>query len=316
MVLPPLKQPPPLRRAKRSAMKFLVRVSAKAPRAKKSKTENHSRGLAESLLDGVVAQVGDYVESSPAVERLIQQQIAKILGELAHDKGLATLIHAQAEDYIDELATEPEKLDPVVNAVAGRYLDELATQPEKLDSLVEAVAGRYLARLQENPTDVEPLVNALAGRYLARLQENTAEVEPLVQALAGWYIARLQENPAEVEPLVQALAGRYLGYLQNHPDQMMPLVQTVGDAYIDYLLEHPDSVQDLIQGQSLSLAGVVMEDVRTRAATADTVVEIFPRNLFRRAPRTELPEPSPEVQSLAERRPLLSLQNKKKRGDE
>jgi hypothetical protein len=126
----------------------------------------------------------------------------------------------------------------------------------------------------------------------------------------------LQENPAEVEPLVQALAGRYIGYLQSHPDQMMPLVQTVGDEYIDYLLEHPDAVQELIQGQSLSLAGVVMEDVRARAATTDTVLEMFARNLFRRQPRTELPEPPPEVQAQAQRRPLLSFQNKKNRGDE
>ncbi|RIK14523.1 MAG: hypothetical protein DCC52_19600 [Chloroflexi bacterium] len=104
-------------------------------------------------------------------------------------------------------------------------------------------------------------------------------------------------------------------YAQNNPAQLNALVQQLGDEYIDYLHENPEAVQDLIQGQSLGMAQVALEDVRERAATSDTVVELLARRLLRRAPREELPEPAPEVQALAERRPLIYLRNTRKRGD-
>ncbi len=216
-----------------------VRVSAKAPSARKQReSRKPRRNLAALLLDVVVEQLGEYLESSSSVERLIRTQTDRLLRELTHDPELGALIRVQVEQYIQELAAQPEKLAPLVRAQGDRYL------------------------------------------------------------------AHLQQHPEQVEPLVRALAERYIEMLKQDPQALLPLVQRLGDAYINYLLDHPDAVQELIQGQSIGMAEQVMEDIRERAATSDSVLELFARQLLGRPPRESLPPPPPDVQAQAERRPL------------
>lgn len=250
-----------------------VRVSSQGPRARK--TEPHrqrARELALALLDTLVEQVGEYMEHSPAINRVIRIQVDNIL-------------------------------------------NELATHPANLQPLIQAQAAAYFSYLQLHPEVVEPLIRQQANLYLDHLLQQSAQVDSLVEKIAGNYLARLQENPEQVEPFVRALASRYIAALQNDPTEVMPLVEQLGDNYIDYLREHPEAVQELIQGQSLNLAQEVMNEARERAATSDTVVELFARRLIGRPPREELPPPPPEVQALAERRPLVSVErSKKKRG--
>ena len=222
-------------------------------------------------------------------------------------------------DTLVEQVSEYMEHSPTVNRVirmqVDNILNELATHPAKLQPLIQAQAAAYFSYLQLHPEVVEPLIRQQANLYLDHLLQQSAQVDSLVEKIAGNYLARLQENPEQVEPLVRALASRYIAALQNDPTELMPLVEQLGDNYIDYLREHPEAVQELIQGQSLNLAQEVMNEARERAATSDTVVEMFARRLIGRPPREELPPPPPEVQALAERRPLVSVgRGKKKRG--
>ena len=70
------------------------------------------------------------------------------------------------------------------------------------------------------------------------------------------------------------------------------------DQSINYLTAN-DEIQELIQSQSVSLAGEVIEEVRERTVSADNFIEGVIRSMFRRPPRSELPEPPPEVKEQA-----------------
>lgn len=116
----------------------------------------------------------------------------------------------------------------------------------------------------------------------------------LVQDLLQQILPELADDPA-VQAVIRKQASAYLFYLQNHSEQVEALIRTQGDTYIEYLNQHPENVQTLIQGQSLGLAGQVMDGVRERTVTADSVAEMIARRVLGRAPRGDLPPPSHEV---------------------
>lgn len=103
-----------------------VRVSARTPRARPVTRTPVSRAqtLATGLLEAVISQVADYIETSNAVERLIRNQTRQVLHELAHDPEFTALIHLQARQYVAELASHPEILETFVRAQVDRYLGE------------------------------------------------------------------------------------------------------------------------------------------------------------------------------------------------
>ncbi|NOX62451.1 MAG: hypothetical protein GXP42_10995 [Chloroflexi bacterium] len=108
-----------------------------------------------------------------------------------------------------------------------------------------------------------------------------------------------------IAEIVQALA--------QDPSIRM-LVQVQGDTYIEYLQqENPDAVQSLVQGQSLSMAGQLVEEVRERTVTGDSLIETLARALLRRPPREELPPSPPKVKALSDtirvRRQKQTLEN-------
>lgn len=117
-----------------------VRVSKRAPRAKAS-TPPAARAvnLATALLEAVIGQLADYIESSHAVEKLIRVQTSQLLRELAQDPQLTLLIRAQAEQYLAELAAHPEILEPLVRAQVDRYVDHLLRDPTRLQALTAKV---------------------------------------------------------------------------------------------------------------------------------------------------------------------------------
>jgi hypothetical protein len=65
------------------------------------------------------------------------------------------------------------------------------------------------------------------------------------------------------------------------------------ESSVQYLAERPE-IQDLIQSQGIGLASEVVDEVRERTISADTVLEGVFRAILRRTPRSELPPP-PEV---------------------
>jgi len=79
------------------------------------------------------------------------------------------------------------------------------------------------------------------------------------------------------------------------------------DEFIEHLAENRE-VQELVQQQSVGLASEVVDQVRQRTFTADTLVERIARAVTRRAPRLEPPQAD---LSELEQGPLNASDNKK-----
>ena len=162
-----------------------------------------------------------------------------------------------------------------------------------LTTIVDAVIG-YLG---QSPA-VVALVQDLLQQILPELADDPA-IAKLVDTQLGLALPNLADD-ATVQDLIRKQVSAYLFYLQNHSEQIEALIRTQGDTYIEYLNRHPDNVQTLIQGQSLGLAGQVMDGVRERTVTADTVAEMFARRVLGRAPRANLDPPPKEVMRRAD----------------
>jgi hypothetical protein len=130
-------------------------------------------------------------------------------------------------------------------------------------------------------------------------------VQQLVREQVAAILPELIDDPA-VQELIRAQAGAYIAYLGTSPEQVQPLIRQQGDIYIDYLNVHPAPVQALVQGQSLSLAGQLRDEVRERTVTGDSLVDSIVRSILRMKPREELPPPPEEVQRRAESGRLTS----------
>jgi hypothetical protein len=117
-----------------------VRVSPRAPRAKVATPPvTRAQNLATALLEGVIGQLADYIENSHAVEKLIRAQTTQVLRELAHDPQFTALIRSQAEQYVAELVSRPEILEPLVRDQFDRYLDHLLQDSTRLQMLAEKI---------------------------------------------------------------------------------------------------------------------------------------------------------------------------------
>jgi len=72
---------------------------------------------------------------------------------------------------------------------------------------------------------------------------------------------------------------------------------SIGD-FIEHLADN-EELQELVQKQSIGLAGEMVNETRRYTITADALAERVVRAILRRPQREELPEPPPEVQSMA-----------------
>lgn len=66
------------------------------------------------------------------------------------------------------------------------------------------------------------------------------------------------------------------------------------DEVINQLAENPE-IRDLVTQQSVGMAGELVDGVRSRTVTADTLLERVARGLLNRPPREQLPPPTPDV---------------------
>ncbi len=120
-----------------------VRVSPRAPRQgapslpRATPPLTRAQNLVTALLEGVIGQLAEYVENSPAVERLVRAQTARVLRELAHDAQVSVLIRSYAEQYVAELTAHPEILEPLVRVQVDRYLEYLAQDSEKVQAIMK-----------------------------------------------------------------------------------------------------------------------------------------------------------------------------------
>lgn len=166
---------------------------------------------------------------------------------------------------------------------------------------IEAIGGTVdavVAYLTQNPK-VDALIAAQLEKLLPLLATHPA-VEELVLKQVALALPKLKDDPA-IQALIQAQATTYLNNLQSTVDPaLQALIRQQGDTYIDYLNAHPTAVQSLVQGQSMSLANDVMNEVRERTVTADSMTEMLVRKLLGRKPRIDLSAPPEEVQRRAE----------------
>lgn len=116
-----------------------VRVSPRAPRAAAVPPTTRAQNLATALVEAVIGQVADYIEHSPAVERLIRAQTTQVLKELARDPQLTALIRSQAEQYLAELIAHPEILEPLVRTQVDLYLDTLWSDSVRSQAVSERI---------------------------------------------------------------------------------------------------------------------------------------------------------------------------------
>jgi hypothetical protein len=201
-----------------------------------------------------------------------------------------------------------------VDAVATRVESSLATLEERgrdglfsSDSFaiqsISQIIDEIVAYLEQSPA-VDALIAAQVEKLMPVLARHPA-VGSLVREQVTRILPQLVQD-ATVQSLIRAQAGQYLDYLRANPEQVQALIRQEGDAYIAYLNANPESVQQLVTGQSVGMATEVMDEVRERTVTADSVVEMLVRNILRRKPREQVEAPPPQVQRRAEHARLPS----------
>jgi hypothetical protein len=181
---------------------------------------------------------------------------------------------------------------PVETALGG--FEKLVDRGETaLDEWIQTGRSQDLRTRKAAKNAVDSVINGVVG-YVS--------THPAVEKLVRDQIELLaRESPEmpQINILVRVLADNYITYLNENPDQVKQLIQNQADVYIDHLSENPEQVQELVQGQTTSMIGEITDEVRERMVTADSALESLVRALFRRPPRSELPEPPPEVQARA-----------------
>jgi hypothetical protein len=172
----------------------------------------------------------------------------------------------------------------------------------QVDALIGAQIDKLLPLLAEHPA-VERLIEVQVDKVLPKLATSAA-IQALIMAQVEQILPELADNPG-IQQLVMAQVDAILPELAAS-DPIQALIRVQGDQYIDYLNEHPAMVQNLISGQSVGLAGQMLDEVRERTVTADSVTEMIVRNLLKKKPRSEVPEPPEVVQARAASRILPS----------
>lgn len=255
------------------------------------------------LAIGSALTAGDLLENGVSTALAVNRRMVGVVERVAAPLlapldavGVAKIVRRQ----VTSIATT---LETVVGDLEGKGRSGLLIGDSAASDVIGGVIDNVIAYLRSNP-EVNELIDAQIERILPLLGEH-----PLVQRLVREQVTAILPqliDDASVQALIRAQATEYLAYLLSNPDQVQPLVRQQGDIYIDYLNEHPTDVQTLVQGQSMSLAGQVRDEIRERTVTSDSVVDAIVRSILRLKPREELPPPPLEVQRRAESGKLAS----------
>lgn len=209
--------------------------------------------------------------------------------------------------------------NPLVRPAKRRYEELVARGEETVQRWVETgrfeeAHGRAMARsttseiidrvvghLEYNQT-TQGLIRSQADAYLAFLIENPEPVRELINNEVGAFLGELEGDPAQLDGLVQEVADRYINYIRENPALIQALIEEQADVYLEHLQENPEHVQALIQDQSLGMAGEMMDEVRVRTVTIDTLMERLARGVLRRPP--VLTSAPVQVRELADYKPI------------
>lgn len=122
---------------------------------------------------------------------------------------------------------------------------------------------------------------------------------PVRRPLAGWRIfAPARRRFAELEARGQGEVDRWLERSRTEARHSRALARVALEETVERSLEelaHNPDIRDLVLEQSTGLAGDVIEEVRERSASADTLVEGWVRRLLMRPPRKSPQEPPADL---------------------
>lgn len=166
------------------------------------------------------------------------------------------------------------------------------SQPGRLRYALVGLLFEAQDRLSAGLSGVASLGKAASGLVAPLLR--AAQESQLLAPIRQRFDALAERGEQELEGLVER--GRQeAGYSQELAEVA---VKTTVDQSIRYLA-HNEELEELIETQSTGLIYEVLEEVRERAVSADSLVEGVVRKTLRRPPRYRLPAPPDEVMARA-----------------
>jgi len=200
-----------------------------------------------------------------------------------------------------EVELSRQRVVGTLGGVIDGIIAYLADNPQ-VDALIGVQVDKLLPQLAEHPA-IERLIDAQIEKILPKLAQSEA-IHDLIAAQVERLLPELAQSEG-IHDLIAVQVAQILPTLAID-EQIELLIRAQGDKYIDYLNEHPDKVRNLVSGQSVGLAGQMLNEVRERTVTADSVAEMVVRNLLKKKPRSDVAEPSAIVQARAASRILPS----------
>lgn len=196
----------PLRPLRRRYERLVERGEAEVDALIAKGQESEAQGLemARSAFSRSTQEIARWVGAEPAVEELIDKQVARIVSEL----------------------TEVPRMDAAIQRLADGYMAYLSQQPpQALEALLRAQIRWAVADLYQNPPPaLRQLVRAQVQEILPELLGMPA-LDDVVRDVADNYIAYLNQHPEKVQSLIRDQGDVYITYLTQHPEQVQTLIQ-------------------------------------------------------------------------------------------
>ncbi|MEM8857305.1 MAG: hypothetical protein AAGD96_03240 [Chloroflexota bacterium] len=174
---------------------------------------------------------------------------------------------------------------------------------KNVEKVIDPLTDNFLMRPFKNSyLQLKKQADETAQRWLELGQKEEVQARAVARSTTSQIIDRVVnhlESSGSTEALVRTQADTYIQFLIENPTLVNALVEDQADQYLKHVQENPELMQALIQDQSLGMAAELMDEVRERTVTVDTLVERFVRNIFRRQQRSAVTPP--EVRRLAER---------------
>jgi hypothetical protein len=295
--IPAAKQtsPPPV--AARAPSKA---AAPKAPAARPTSSPENKEAV-ERMVSGLAGAAFEGIESvGSGINAILNfnKSVLNTAGQMAEPllkpldaMGVTSLVRRPVEavvNGVEERVTQLEEKGRDGLTQTGNFTIQA------IGSTIDAV----IEYLSTHP-QVDKLILDKIDKVLPLLGKNPA-VQKLVRQQVDVVLPDLADDP-RIQELIQKQAAMYLAQLGKTVNpNLQGVIRTHGDDYVQYLNAHPESVQNLVAGQTIGLTTEIMNEVRERAVTADSVAEMIVRRLLRRKQRDELPAPPPEVQRRAE----------------
>jgi len=192
-------------------------------------------------------------------------------------------------------ASEALAESPAIDTPSGEVLPAPSTPESKLDKARYAAIGMVF--------DAEHRVKHQITTLGNQQRSLSKRLQPMNQRLGSSRL--LSPARKRFENLVsrgEQQVNRWvaLGHIEEQRSEELAKIAFDGtnDMYLAYLGENPE-IRDLLQAQSTGLANEMVEEVRERTVSTDTLLEGKVRALLRRAPRAALDAPPPEVRRRA-----------------